>query len=267
MLTAVKRYFRFFKESMKCNFKSIAEYKSSFLVQTIFMFLNNGFFLLFWYVVIAASGEKAGDITLNKILYIWSVPVISFGVAFFFFGGVRELGRHILEGTLDVYLTQPKNVILNVMCSSMEFAAAGDLIYGIVVGLIATEFNLLRFGFLVILGAMGAVFYICVETILRLLTVFIGNTDNIEHTYINTLMISFASYPSEIYGSGIKFLLYTVIPSAYISFVPIDFITTFNIKYLLWFFGAMIVFVAITAALTKFALKRYESGNSIALRS
>ena len=149
----------------------------------------------------------------------------------------------------------------------MEFAAAGDLLYGIVVGLIATEFNVLRFGFLLILGILGGVFYICVETILRLLTVFIGNTDNIEHTYINTLMISFASYPSEIYGSGLKFLLYTVIPSAYISFVPIDFITTFNIKYLLWFFGAMIVFVAITAIFTKYALKRYESGNSITLRS
>ena len=132
---------------------------------------------------------------------------------------------------------------------------------------VATEFNLLRFGFLLILGTLGGVFYICVETILRLLTVFIGNTDNIEHTYINTLMISFASYPSEIYGSGLKFLLYTVIPSAYISSVPIDFITTFNIKYLLWFFGAMAVIVAITAAFTKFALKRYESGNSIALRS
>lgn len=267
MLTAVKRYFRFFKESMKCNFKSIAEYKSSFLVQTIFMFLNNGFFLLFWSVVIGVSGDKAGDITMDEILYLWSLPVISFGVAFFFFGGIRELGRYILEGTLDVYLTQPKNVILNVMCSGMEFAAAGDLLYGIVIGLIATDFNILRFGLLFILGALGAVFYICMETIIRLLTIFIGNTDNVEHTYMNTLMINFSTYPSEIYTKVIKFLIYTVIPSAYISFVPIDFVMTLDIKCLLYFFGAMIVFVVITAGLTKFALKRYESGNSIALRS
>lgn len=267
MLTAVKKYFRFFKENMKCNFKSIAEYKSSFFIQAIFMFLNNAFFLLFWGVVLDVSGDQAGDITLNKILYIWSLPVISYGVAFFFFGGIRDLGRHILEGTLDVYLTQPKNVILNVMCSRMEFAAAGDLVYGIVIGLIATNFDLLRFLFLVSLGVLGAVFYICVETILRLLTIFIGNTDNIEHTYINTLMISFASYPSEIYGNGIKFLIYTIIPSAYISFVPIDFVITFNIKYLLLFFAAAAIFVGITVALTKFALKRYESGNSISLRS
>lgn len=267
MLTAVKKYLRFFKENMKCNFKSIAEYKSSFFIQAIFMFLNNAFFLLFWWVVLDVSGSQAGDITLNKILYIWSLPVIAFGVAFFFFGGIRDLGRHILEGTLDVYLTQPKNVILNVMCSRMEFAAAGDLVYGIVIGLIATNFDLLRFLFLLLLGTLAAVFYICVETIIRLLTIFIGNTDNIEHTFINTLVTSFSSYPSEIYGSGVKFLIYTIIPSAYISFVPIDFVITFNIKYLLMFFVAAAVFVGITVALTKYALKKYESGNSISLRS
>lgn len=266
MLTAVKNYFRFFKESMKCNLKSVIEYKKSFLIQCLFMFLNNAFFLVFWFVIINAAGEDAG-ITMNDILYVWSLPVIAYGVAFFFFGGIRELGRHILEGSLDVYLTQPKNVILNVMMSGMDFGAAGDLLYGFVIGLFATEFNLGKFALLLLFGALGAVFYICAEAIVRILTIFIGNTDNIEHIYILTLMTSFSSYPKEIYGSKIKFLLYTIIPSGYVAFAPIDFVKTLDIKVLIMFFVAMAIFVGATILLTKHALKKYESGNAIALRS
>jgi hypothetical protein len=40
MLTVAKNYFRFMKESIKCNLKSILEYKKSFAIQTIFMIAN-----------------------------------------------------------------------------------------------------------------------------------------------------------------------------------------------------------------------------------
>ena len=51
MLTEVKNTIRFLIESIKCNLKSAVEYKKSFFVQTIFMLVNNGFFLIFWQVV------------------------------------------------------------------------------------------------------------------------------------------------------------------------------------------------------------------------
>ncbi len=231
------------------------------------MFCNNGFFLILWKVIINASDEVGGDLTMNEILYLWSLPVIAYGVAFFFFGGIRKLGTYILEGGLDLYLTQPKNVLINVMLSGMDFGAAGDLIYGGVIGLLATNFDMGKFALMIGLSILAAVFYICTEGIIRLFTVLVGNTDNIEHVMINTMLVNFSGYPSQIYGAGVKFMIYTIVPAAYISFVPINFITTLEPKYLLIFLAAAVVYVAATVLFAKFVLKRYESGNAIALKS
>ena len=267
MLTVAKNYFRFFVKSIKCNLASVLEYKKSFLIQSIFMLFNNFSFLIFWIVVFNSSNGSINGVTMNDILYLWSVPVLAYGVAFFFFGGTRELGRYVLEGGLDSYLTQPKNVIINVMLSKMEFGAFGDLVYGLVIGLIATQFNLLKFITLIILGILGAVFYICTQVIIRLLTIKIGNTDNIQNVFTNTLLINWASYPEAIYGNIIKFLIYTIVPSAYISFVPIKFISTFEIKYLFILLIAVIAYIGITIVFSKNILKKYESGNNITLKS
>lgn len=266
MLTVAKNYFRFMKESIKCNLKSVLEYKKSFAIQTIFMMINNFFFLIFWIVVFAGNGGKIEGFTMNDILYLWSLPTISYGIAFFFFGGIRNLGQHILEGTLDTYLTQPKNVLINVMVSGMDFNACGDLLYGCVMGLFAVKFDFARYVILVTLGVITSIFYICAEAIIRLFTIKIGSTDNIEHIYINTLMINFSTYPEAIYGNIVKGLIYTIIPSAYIAFVPIKFVQTLNLKYLLILLTAMCTIVTITFTLSKQMLKSYESGNNISMR-
>ena len=267
MLTVAKNYFRFMKESIKCNLKSILEYKKSFAIQTIFMIVNNFFFLIFWIVVFARNGGEIEGLTFNDILYFWSLPVISYGVAFFFFGGITKLGKYILEGSLDTYLTQPKNILVNVMVSGMDFNAFGDLVYGSVMGLFAVNFDMGRYVILWILGAIGGIFYICTEAIIRLLTVKIGSTDNIEHIYINTLLITFATYPEVIYGNFAKSLMYTIIPSAYIAFIPIKYVQTLNLKYLLILLTAVCLIVTITFIFSKQMLKKYESGNNISMRS
>ena len=51
MLTAAKSYARFIKMSVIKNMKAAIEYRKSFIIQTIFMFINNFFFLIFWGIV------------------------------------------------------------------------------------------------------------------------------------------------------------------------------------------------------------------------
>ena len=71
MLTGAKNYFRFMKESIKCNLKAVMEYKKSFIIQSVFMFFNNFFFLIFWFVIFNGSEGNINGITMNDILYLW----------------------------------------------------------------------------------------------------------------------------------------------------------------------------------------------------
>ena len=252
--------------NMKCNLLSAIEYRKSFFIQAILMMVNNLFFMFFWLTVFHVNEGTIHGLTIKDICYLWSFSTIAYGVSNFLFGGAKDLGKYILEGTFDTYLIQPKNIVMNVASSSSDFTAFGDLVYGLIVGFIAVEGSLTKYLILVLISIFCSIFYICTNTLIKLLTVWVGDTENIARVYYYTLLVTFSSYPEQIYGGFIKLLIYTVIPAAYISFVPIHFIETWNPIHLLILLIAAIGYIALTALVTKAALKRYESGNAMVLR-
>ena len=102
MLMEVKNNIRYFFSAIRISIKSAMAYKASFLVQTIFMAINNLFFLIFWGVVFKNIGNDTG-ITFNNVLYLWSFSTISYGIAYFFFGGIQKINDYIITGAMDSY--------------------------------------------------------------------------------------------------------------------------------------------------------------------
>ena len=266
MLTEVKNLLRFLKESIKCNLKSAVEYKKSFLIQLILMIVNNGFFLIFWVVVFNINGGTIEGITMKDVLYLWAIPPATWGLANFLFGGFREINRYVINGQLDTYFLQPKNMLLSVGVSKTEFGACGDLIYGLVLGFIACE-SILE-GFLMISYIIfGTILTAASFIIIRCLAFYLGEFDQIAHVYENSLFITLSTYPMNIFSDFFKFLMYTVIPVAYLIHIPINLIYEFDIvQYLLIIVVSIGLFVFANIFFNK-SLKRYESGNSMLMRN
>lgn len=266
MLTEAKKLIKFLLISTKYNIKSAFEYKKSFIMQTIFMFVNNGFFLIFWLVVIGVGEENASGIDMKQILYIWSIPTLAVGLADFFFNGISKLNKYIISGELDTYIIQPQNTLMAVATSKCSFAAAGDMLYGIVLGIYVSD-TILGFLSIVFFAIMGMIIFCSATTIIRLLAIWVGDVDNVAHVYENSLLITFMTYPEQIFGKVTKFLMYTVIPAGYMVHMPIKILFNFNFKYLVIIIIATIFFAVAANLMFKFAMKKYESGNNIALRS
>lgn len=265
MLMEVRNNIRYFFDAVKVSIKSAMAYKVSFMIQTIFMFINNVFFLIFWSVVFKNTGEGIG-ITFNNVLYIWSFSTISYGIAYFFFAGIQKINDYIITGAMDSFLLQPKNVLLNVATSKCSFSACGDFIYGIVIGTIATGGDIPKILLLLGLATFGSIFFISTEIIFRSLAVWLGDTHMIANRYIEMLLITFSTYPENIFKTGIKVIMYTVVPVAYLSYIPATLLEEFNIYKLLLIFlvGAIYMFTAIKVFYK--AMKSYESGNSMAMK-
>jgi len=121
MLMEVKNNIKFFFKALKYNILSAMEYKKSFLIQMIFMFVNNGFFLVFWNVVFAKNGGTLNDVVMNDIYLLWGIPTMSWGLTLFFFGGISKFNEYIITGKLDTFNFQPKNIILKITKSYSEF--------------------------------------------------------------------------------------------------------------------------------------------------
>ncbi len=266
MLTAVKNNFRYFLNAVKVNIKSAMAYKASFIVQAVFMFINNLFFLVFWKVVFSNAGESAG-ITFNNVLYLWSFSSLSFGLAYFFFGGIEKINEYIITGTMDSFLLQPKNVLLNVMTSKCTFSACGDMVYGLVIGAIAAGGNIPKILLLVSLSTFGSIFFISSEVIIRSLSVWIGDTKMIANRFVEMLLITFSTYPENIFRIGIKVILYTVVPVAYLAYLPARLMEDFNLSILLLIFVVGIIYGCTAIVVFNKAMKGYESGNSMAMKN
>lgn len=265
MLTEVKRNIKFLLVSLKYNIKSSMEYRKSFLIQTIFMFINNGFFLIFWGLVFNVNGGNANGLEMRDILFVWSISPASWGVANFFFGGLRQINRYVLSGSLDTYLLQPKNIILSIATSKCDFSAFGDLVYGLVVGWIACR-DVVKYLQFLLYVLIGTVVTCAVFILIRILVIWIGEVEQIAHIYENSLFITFCTYPYEIFGEFTKALMYSLVPAAYVSHLPIRLIGNFDIKLFLLLIGATLFLAFLSSVVFYSSLKKYESGNNIAMK-
>ncbi len=266
MLMGVKNTINFFILSLKYNIKSSLEYKKSFIVQSIFMILNNGFFLIFWAVVFQTNEGQINGIEMNDILYLWSLPVASWGIANFFFGGFREINRYVLTGGLDTYILQPKNMLLNLATSKCDFGAFGDMMYGLVVGWIACGGSIWQYTQLLFYTILGTIITCATFVMVRIISIWLGEIEQVAHIYENTLLITLCNYPFEIFGGFMKFIMFTVVPAAYISHLPIKLLGKFDGRIFLWICLMTVVYTMMAIIIFYQSLKRYESGNHIAMK-
>ena len=123
----LKLIFSYFKLNLKKEWK----YKSSFFMQIIMMILNDLFFIIQWYVIFQLV-DNIGGYGFNETMLLWALAAGGYGFSHTFFAGAWNLKDIVYEGKLDVFLTQPKSVIINVCCSSTDVSGIGDMIYAFV---------------------------------------------------------------------------------------------------------------------------------------
>jgi ABC-2 type transport system permease protein len=79
-------------------------------------------------------------------------------------------------------------------------------------------------------------------------------------------MITFSTYPAAVFQGAVKILLFTAIPAAFITLLPVEALRSLSLgKAALAVLGSTAVLV-LGVAVFHHGLKRYESGNLLALR-
>src|SRR5215510_13207590 len=111
------------------NVKAMLALRGAFVIQVVFMALNNFAFFVFWWAlmghVTTLRGWRLGDIQL-----LYGMVACSFGLTVAVAGGVRHLGRFIDEGDLDTLITQPRSVLVYALGVRSQPSGFGDLISG-----------------------------------------------------------------------------------------------------------------------------------------
>ena len=264
MLMAVKNNLRFFKNSLITNLKSILVYKTMFLMQSGLMFVNNLLFITIWLNIF--QNAQTDIVTFDDILGLNAICTISYGITYFFFGGVWYINRYIVDCTMDSYLLQPKNVLLNVMLSKCDFSAFGDITSGVFLSFIVSKGDISKMLVLIVFGIFGTVFFLGTEILLRSISVWIGDTAKLSERYLHTLLVNFSSYPETIFPKWIRSLFYTIIPAGFLAHLPFNMYNDFSITKLLIYICAGVIYLVFAIFVFNKAIKSYDSGNAINVR-
>lgn len=259
MLMEVKKHLNLIKKYFSFNLKCSMEYRASFIIQIIGMIINSSSFLFFWWIIFKNVNNISGY-TFSNVMILWGLASSTFGFTYILFGNVGNLSETIINGALDSYMLQPKDIIINVCASKTVVSAWGDLLYGYILLIISGSFTLLNFllfSLFIIIG--GIIFFACTLTA-NSLSLYLGNIENSKQIF-NMFFITFSTYPEGIFGKYIRVIFYSLIPVGFMAYMPVGIMASFSLWKTLLVIVASFFYLAVAYAIFYRGLKRYESGN------
>lgn len=264
MLTEVRKNIKLIGKYFLLNLSGAMEYRASFLIQVIGMALNNSAFLVFWWLLFDKMGN-IGGYSFSDVVLLWGLASSSYGFGYIIFGNMRNISDIIINGELDTYLLQPKNVLINLLASNTVVSAWGDLAYGYILFFVARGIDIKGLFLFTLFCITGALIYASVLVIAHSLTFHLGNAVYIAST-IEEFLLSFSIYPEGIFKGLTLFILYTAVPAAFVTYIPVNMIREFSIVKFLILLVFMLVYLTLAFVIFKRGLKKYESGNLINTR-
>jgi len=261
MLTEVRKSLKLMLYYLNFNISSAMEYRTSFLIQCFGMMLNNSAFIFFWWILFN-NVNTIGGYTFSDEMMLWAISSTSFGICFITFGNISNITRMILNGELDTYLLQPGDPLMNIVCSKTEVSAWGDTLYGVIMFFLIRGFDMKGFILFLLFCVTGELIMACVRISFHTLSFYSGSMEGLAHL-VTEFLITFGIYPQGIFTGWVKFIIYTVIPTAFIVHIPAEVIRQFSIVRLLQVLGIAILWICIAYGMFYRGLKKYESGNLI----
>lgn len=263
MLMEVKNQVKVIILSVKYNIMRQMVNKVTFITNILFMILNNATFIIQW-IILFRLKDEIGGYTIKEVILLWGIAASTFGVANIGFNGAFKLGDLIINGKLDTFIVQPKNIFLSVLTSETRISAIGDLIYGYIC-LIIYGVNIENFILFTIFSIAGGIILTAFISIIQSLSFWIVRGDVLADTLF-TAIINFGTYPGKIFKGIIKIILYTIIPVGLANYLPVETIINFNIMSFLYIILFTVAIVILAFVMFYKGLKRYSSSNLMSSR-
>jgi ABC-2 type transport system permease protein len=256
---------RFLRALVATNLGASFALRGAFWLAVAFMFLNDLVWISVWWLFFREFPSIAGW-TLPDMMTLHGMTALAFGFAMVFGGGVRELARTVAEGDLDVFLTQPKDPLLHVVASRTTVSGWGDLAYGVAVLAMAHGGDVGWIVGGVAASLAGAVVFLSAGVLMHALAFWLGAVQPLARQ-VSEFLVTFSIYPDTLFTGGLRFALFTVLPAAFVTWLPVSLVREFTWAGLAAVVGGALAFAAAARAAFALGLRRYESGSRFGVRA
>ncbi|MCW2928659.1 MAG: putative transporter, permease protein [Thermoleophilia bacterium] len=194
--------------------------RASFLLQLLFMCINDLAWVVFWLLVFSHRDAIRGW-DRAEVLVLFAIVTFTYGIGIGMFYGVRRLGERIRRRELDPWLAQPQPIVLRVLFSRIHPPLLGDLVFGPVLFALAgsnTPGAWLRYiGVALLASAIITAFLLATES----LTFWLDTGSEFAGVAFTAITV-LSTYPASIYSGVVKLVVFTIVPAAFIGSVPAE---------------------------------------------
>jgi ABC-2 type transport system permease protein len=117
---------RFYLSLLATSIRASIALRGAFLLEFTLLIANNFIFMSMWWIFFTKF-RAIGDWQLQDIIALFAIGGGAYGLMQVCFGGTKQLTKMIQSGDLDTYLTQPKNVLLQIAGSKSATKGWGHL--------------------------------------------------------------------------------------------------------------------------------------------
>jgi ABC-2 type transport system permease protein len=253
------RLLRFVWALFVTNLKGAVALRGAFLMQVLFMMLNNVVFFTFWWVLLGRVPDIRGW-RLADMELMFGITATSYGLVVAFAGGVRELGRFIDEGALDTLLTQPKPTLLYAAGMHSRASGFGDVVSGTCFILASGYAGWTSMPVVALAVAAGSVTFLAAGIFFFSLPFWLSRSETVSRQAWE-LLITFALYPEPLFGGAMRLLLFTLLPAGLVAYLPVDAIRHPSVIGVFTMLAASAAYLGLAIWTFTRGLRRYASGS------
>jgi ABC-2 type transport system permease protein len=249
---------------LRVNLQAALEYRVAFIVQAVGMMLNDLVFAVFW-VLYFARFPDVGGWGARDLALLWAVGAVSIGLSATLFGNCTRVATIVVQGQLDYYLGLPKDALVHLLVSRSGLAGWGDVAFGLLAYAIFGQRDVASVVLYVVLVLLSLTVFVAFNVLAGSLAFWIGNAEMTSYQ-AQQAAINFSLYPGGIFQGWVRVLMFTAIPAAFITHVPVEILRAFDLPMFLAMCGFAALVVSLAVVAFHFGLRRYESGNLVVLR-
>lgn len=165
--------------------------------------------------------------SLEQMLFIYGFAQLPRGIDHLLTDNIWMVGwQMVMKGTFDKYILRPMNIFFQIVCEKVQFDALGEILVGLVlVGRAVVNGTVqvtpVKLLFFIVSITAGAIIYTAVKLILASIAFWLKDSSAIMTTAYE--VADFAKYPTEIYAKPIQIVLMTILPFAFVAYIPSTF--------------------------------------------
>jgi ABC-2 type transport system permease protein len=227
------------------------------VLSALFMFGNNLIFFVIWRIYFGnfsnLKGWQLEDLALLIGMCAWA-----FGLTVLLAGGVRTMSQAIVDGGLDVHMGRPRHPLPSRSLPS----GLGDLASAFVFWLIFGGRGIGDLPLLLLVATAAGIVLAATAVVIQCLAFWFHSAAAFCEDLFNLFLMA-AFYPQHPFSFTVRVILFTLVPTAFVSFLPVEAIRDADPLKALAMIGAAAVYGAIAVAVFQRGLRHYSSGNRI----